>query len=369
MRRWLIAATLAWLALGSAQAKEAPAAAATEQDKSLSSLPQGRGLPVVVRAGLSFIELKGINENEETFTATVDTRLRWQDLRLAYPAEQAAAGYQEFLDGEVEKKLAQIWHPNVEFSNLKAAPTFQKRNLRISPDGRVELMQRTTAAFETGYSLENFPFDRQKLGVEMISRSEPLERLVMDYRQDELEFSNTQHGVTLDGWSVGLVELSKDAVNAWRGEENTRVKAALVVKREQKSLLATIFVPLFASLLIPLLVLWLNRIDENGEFAVDAFELTNISIGGLFAVVALNFTVNSSFVKLATGDNPVMRLFGLNYFLLAVSFAVGILLYRYSGVKRLFGTHVQQEFYSYINWAIPVLVFGTATAMVLMAVF
>lgn len=368
MRRWLIAAALAWLALGSAQAKDAPAASATEQDKSLSSLPQGRGLPVVVRAGLSFIELKEINENEGTFTATVDTRQRWQDVRLAFPVEQAAAGYHEFLDGEVEKKLAQIWHPNVEFSNLKAAPTFQKRNLRISPDGRVELMQRTTAAFESDYSLENFPFDRQKLGVEMISRSEPLERLLLDYRQDELEFSNTQHGATLDGWTVGLVELSKDAVQAWRGEANTRVKAALVVKRQQKSLLATIFVPLFASLLIPLLVLWLNKI-ENGEFAIDAFELTNISIGGLFAVVALNFTVNSSFVKLATGDNPVMRLFGLNYFLLAVSFAVGILLYRYSGVKRLFGTHVQQEFYAFINWAIPVLVFGTATAMVLMAVF
>lgn len=118
----------------------------------------------------------------------------------------------------------------------------------------------------------------------------------------------------------------------------------------------------------PLLALWLNRIDD-GEFAVDAFELTNISIGGLFAVVALNFTVNSSFVKLATGDNPVMRLFGLNYFLLAVSIAVGILLYRFNIVRRLFGPYVQEEFFIFINWAIPVVVFATAAAMVLMAVF
>ena len=78
------------------------------------------------------------------------------------------------------------------------------------------------------------------------------------------------------------------------------MQAALVVKREQKSLLATIFVPLFSSLLIPLLVLWLNSV-EDGNFTIDAFELTNISIGGLFAVVGLNFAVNSSFVKLAAG--------------------------------------------------------------------
>jgi hypothetical protein len=229
-------------------------------------------------------------------------------------------------------------------------------------------MLRTTAAFSADYSLDNFPFDRQRLSVEMLSRIEPLQRVLLDFRQDELEFSNTQYNVAMQGWSPGLVELTKDTVPAWRGEENSRVKAALVVKRQQISLLATIFVPLFASLLIPLLMIWLNSY-EDGEFTIDAFQLNNISIGGLFAVVALNFTVNSSFIKLASGDNPVMRLFGLNYFMLAVSFGVGVLLFRFNVVRRLFGTHVQAEFYDVICWAIPVLVFGTATAMLAMALF
>jgi hypothetical protein len=38
--------------------------------------------------------------------------------------------------------------------------------------------------------------------------------------------------VQAEGWNVGLVELSKDTAAAWRGEENTRMKAALVVKRQ-----------------------------------------------------------------------------------------------------------------------------------------
>ncbi|MES2944366.1 MAG: hypothetical protein V4772_15975 [Pseudomonadota bacterium] len=374
MKRWILAICLtlgAWSALAQDQKAEKKPDQKTEQAApvpNITSVPQGRGQPVYVRAGLSFLQLQGIDENDGSFTATVDMRLRWQDLRLAYPADQEATGYQEFTEADADKKLTQIWQPNIEFNNLKGSPTFQKRGLRIYPNGRVEMMQRTTGAFNTDFSLENFPFDKQKLVVELIARNEPIQKVMLDFQQDDLEFSNAQHGGGAEGWVLGLVELAKSTAEAWHGEQNSQLKIALVVKRDQKSLLATIFVPLFASLLIPLLVLWLNKI-EDGEFAIDAFQLTNISIGGLFAVVALNFTVNSSFVKLAAGDNPVMRLFGLNYFLLALSIAVGILLYRFNLVKRLFGPYVQEEFFIFINWAVPVVVFATATAMVLMAVF
>jgi len=377
MRQWLVGVILVLLVPTLwAQSKPASAARAASEalaspyavDKSLTIIPQGRGMPMLIRVGLSFIELKDINENEGTFTATVDMRLRWQDMRLAYPSASTLAGYQEYMGADADKKLTEIWNPKVEFGNLKGNPTYTKRGLRVFPDGDVEFMLRTTAAFSADYSLENFPFDRQRLSVEMLSRIEPLQRVLLDFRQDELEFSNIKNNVAMEGWSLGLVELSKDTVPAWRGEENSRVKAALVVKRQQLSLLATIFVPLFASLLIPLLGIWLNRY-EDGEFTVEAFQLTNISIGGLSAVVALNFTVNSSFVKLATGDNPVMRLFGLNYFMLAVSIGVGVLLFQFHVVRRLFGKHVQAEFYAIISWAIPVLVFGTAVAMLAMALF
>jgi uncharacterized Tic20 family protein len=334
----------------------------------LTTLPQGLGFPVLVQTGLSFVNIHEVTENDGSFTATVDMRLRWRDPRLAYPRTDAPEGYVDYIDEAAEKKLKEIWNPRVEFGNLKAAPAFERRGLRIFPDGRVEMMQRTKGTFTTDYPLNNFPFDRQRLEVEILSRVEPLHRVQLDYRQSELEFSNTRFGGGVEGWKLGLVEMAKAPVVAWRGDMNTGMKVAQVVRRDQMSLLATIFVPLFASLLIPLLVLWLNK-KENGEFTIEAFELTNISIGGLFAVVALNFTVNSSFVKLAVGDNPVMRLFGLNYLILGLSIAVGILLYRFNVVRRLFGPHVQEEFFIYINWAIPVLVFSTAAAMVAMALF
>ncbi|CAA6606384.1 Glycine receptor, alpha 4 subunit [Rhodospirillaceae bacterium LM-1] len=357
MIRWLIAILFSLQAF----------AAAAQDDP--AQLPWGRGFPVLVRAGLSFVEVKAINENEGNFTATVDMRLRWRDLRLAYPPSQAAAtGYIDYKEDAAEKKLSEIWNPRSEFGNMSGEPTFRKTGLRIYPNGQAELLQRTTATFNTDFPLEKFPFDNQLLTVEILSRIEPLQKVQFDFRQDELEFSNTRYIKEIDGWTVGLVEISPSPVPSWRGEMNTGVTVGLAIKRDQSSLLATIFVPLFSSLLIPLLALWLNKM-EDGEFTVDATELTNISIGGLFAVVGLNFTVNSSFVNLAVGDNPVMRLFGLNYFLLGLCIAIGIVFYRFNAVKKLFGHHVQNELFVYMNWAIPLLVLCTATAMVMMAMF
>ena len=57
-------------------------------------------------------------------------------------------------------------------------------------------------------------------------------------------------------------------------------------------------------------------------------------IGGLFAVIALNFTVNSVYQVLGSGDNPVSRLFALNYVALGVSLLVNVLLFRFGVVER-----------------------------------
>lgn len=357
MIRWLLGLLLS-----------AVAVAAVAQDDP-AQLPWGQGFPVVAQIGVAFVGVEAIDENLGNFTGTVDMRLRWRDLRLALPADSVPAeGYIELLEEKAEKKLGEIWHPHVEFGNIIGKPSYQKRSLRIYANGRAELMQRTTASFKADFPLENFPFDRQKLGVHLISRIEPTQRVLLDFVQDELEFSNTRYITEIDGWSVGLVELKPAPVPAWRGDENTGVIAALNIRRDQPSLVATIFIPLFSSLLIPLLTIWLNKV-EDGAFAVDAFELTNISIGGLFAVVGLNFTINSSFVNLAVGDNPVMRLFGLNYFLLGFTIALGILMYRFNVLRRMFNADVQQEAFICMNWAIPLLTFVTAFAMVALAVF
>ncbi len=83
-------------------------------------------------------------------------------------------------------------------------------------------------------------------------------------------------------------------------------------------------------------------------------------IGGLFAVIALNFTVNQAYAVLSTGDNPVNRLFALNYVALFLALMINVLFYRFNVVEKLFGRWVQEQVYLFLTWAIHLLVFAMA---------
>ncbi len=329
-------------------------------------LPLGKGLPIVVRTAVYFADIDDIDENEGTFVGTLDVRLRWEDPRLRYPASDTPRGFVELRDEAADAKLGEIWTPDVVVANLVDEPSELTRGLRIYPDGQVELMQRMSGSFACSFDFERFPFDRQQLTVELVARRETQEVVVLDYRQDDLDFTRLAEGTTIGGWTPGLIDFRREAIDGWHGESHARVWVSLQVVRQSGKSIPVIFVPLFASLFIPLLSMWLNKV-EDGEFKIEAFELANIVIGGLFAVIALNFTIGAEYPALASADNTVARLFGLNYLALATSLVVNLVLFRFNVIQRLFGRWVQEQLYLFLMWALPLLSVGTATAIVLVA--
>jgi hypothetical protein len=356
----------AWMLLLALTASVTCAAQQTNPTDDATSMPTALGFPISVRASVMYLDLIAVDENAGRFDATIDVRLRWRDPRLAFPAARAPRGFEEHWGDAARGKLEQIWRPSVEIGNLTGEPTFAEHGLRIFTDGQVEWMRRYTAQFASAFDGAKFPFDRQHLDVELVVRHEPIEVVALDFTQGELDASQPTKGLRVEPWTIGVVELRRAPLDGWYRQRHARLVASLAIERQPGHALAVLFVPLFASLLIPLLALWLNR-AEDGAFQVEAFELTNIIIGGLFAVVALNFTFNSEHPLLSGSDNTVTQLFGLNYLTLAASLAVTIVLFRFNAARRLFGRHVQQELYACLVWAIPVLVFTAATAVMLVA--
>ena len=334
--------------------------------RDLTSLPRGKGLPVMVRVGLYFQSITAFDDNEGTFTGTVDMRLRWEDPRLRYPAETTPRGFQEYRGPKADQKLKEVWVPGMAFTNLKESPSYQTTSLRIFPSGWVEVMQRTTGQFTIPIDSGAFPFDKQTLGVEVNVRRETTGEASLVVLQEDIDFSRSAQDLSIDGWTPGLVNVKRSTQAGWYGEFHSGLVVGLTIARDPGKVVASVFIPLLASLLIPLLAIWMNNTVE-GEFAIDAFELANVIIGGLFAVIALNFTINAAYSSVSTGDNTVTRLFGLNYVALGVGLAIVVLLYRYNVPMRLFGRYVQEQFFSYLSWAVPLLAFGTALAFILVA--
>lgn len=351
-----------------AAAAPAPTAAAMPEAaaRPLTALPLDSGLPVVVRAGLAFVAVEGIDENQESFTATVDLRLQWRDLRLRYPAEETPIGYREWRGDAVAAQLAGMWSPEIGLANLRGEPSRQSRSLRLYPDGRVEMLRRLTGSFAAPLDVRRFPFDRQALAVELVSEDETANQVILDYRQDDLSFSRADPDIAIPGWELGVVSLTRDPLPGWYGESYSRLRVALQADRRAIDTVPGLFVPLLASLLIPLLGTWLNDL-RDGEFQIEAFEFTNILIGGLFAVIALSFTVYSERSILASGVNTVSMLFALNFAALALAIIINVALVHFGVVRRLAGRHVQHETFVFILWALPVALAACAAALILIA--
>jgi hypothetical protein len=124
---------------------------------------------------------------------------------------------------------------------------------------------------------------------------------------------------------------------------------------------------LFATLLIPVLTIWLNRL-KDGQLQLEAHSLINLLIGGLFAVIAFNLSVNSRYTALSAGDNLVSRLIALSYATLGIAFLINLLLVRFRVVEQSLGRYTQEQCYLVLRWAFPVLVLTLAVAMILSAV-
>ena len=356
----LVAVGLSGIALAG---QEAPPAATEPMPP---AMPMEKGTPLIVKVAVNYVDVESFDENAGTFKGTVDVRLRWEVPSLKQADDALTDPPKVYRGDDAKAQLANMWVPNIEIVNEKGDPTYQNLGLRIFPNGNVEMIKRISGEFATPFEVTRFPFDRQVLQIEPAIRNQTTDAVVLQFDQDDLDFSYANPDASLNGWTMKTVSLKAEPLKGWYGAMHTRVVAALTVQRLPASVLASIFIPLFASLLIPLLAIWLNHM-EDGVFAIETFELVNLIIGGLFAVIALNFTVNQSYSVLSLGDNPVNRLFALNYTALFLALLINVLFYRFKVIEGLFGRWVQEQVYLYLLWAIPVMVFVMASSVVLVA--
>ena len=105
---------------------------------------------------------------------------------------------------------------------------------------------------------------------------------------------------------------------------------------------------------------------EEGEFQIEAFEQANVIVGGLFAVIALNFTLNADTACSAPLTTPCaavhIELFGAGGKPAHQPDAVPVQL-----ADALVWTLRAGTSLFFLSWAVPLLVLATALAFLLIA--
>ena len=100
------------------------------------------------------IDVQGINNVSQDFTANLVMVQRWRDDNLAHKGP-----------GSISRPLDDIWFPNIQIVNQQNIISTLPRTVEIHPDGEVVYRQRVWGSFSQPLDLQLFPFDTQRLQI------------------------------------------------------------------------------------------------------------------------------------------------------------------------------------------------------------
>ena len=156
--------------------------------------------PTKVQFLVFVLDIDGIDDAEQNFTANVFLALRWQDERLANP------------DGATRQMhLEEVWNPQVLLVNRQGLVSRSLPEVvEVHPDGTVVYRQRYTGKLSQPLRLSEFPMDRHTFTIQFASAA---------YSSDDLEFvpdvsprgikgGSIAKELSLPDWKVVAYEIS-----------------------------------------------------------------------------------------------------------------------------------------------------------------
>jgi glycine receptor alpha-4 len=170
----------------------APAWCAT--DMTLSR-PNAGGGPTPVNVYLYLVDVFEVSGSDQAFSADVVLIAEWRDPNLARrrTAIQSA-------------KLEDVWEPRLQVVNQRGASILLPQRVEIYPDGLVRYRQRWSGRFTARMDLKDFPLDRQRFYLQVVS---------LGYSREEVELipdlggkrSGRAEQLSITDWGFGSTRM------------------------------------------------------------------------------------------------------------------------------------------------------------------
>jgi hypothetical protein len=209
--------------------------------------PDPEGAPTEVRVAAHIIDLKAIDDAEQTFTADVYLAATWHDPRLVLEDEAMRDSVRTFGADE-------IWHPGLEIVNLDEAKPLMKRILHAGGDGTVTQLQRLLGTFSIHLNLRDFPFDTQIMPIALTSffyGPEEVDLKMLTFSRDDR--------LSISGWTIALAG-PESAPGFFKPGNRyySRLSFNIEAERVSRSYIWKIFFPLALILFMAWTVFWVD---------------------------------------------------------------------------------------------------------------
>jgi len=219
----------------------------SEAGNIVSTRPNAGGEPDVVLVRLGLLDIAEINDRQQLFAADMFVEAEWYDPRLALDGD-AANDLRTFEFGE-------IWTPRLLVVNDRGLDLLLPEVATVDGRGNVVARQRLFGPMAVDLRLHDFPFDTQRLPIEVVS---------YEYSQSELVFSGASELVARfedlsgDGWTYSALEPVPFEYNLKDGGRGASgIAFAVMAEREAAYYIFTLALPMTLILFLAWMTHWL----------------------------------------------------------------------------------------------------------------
>ena len=148
-----------------------------------------------IGVGIGVLDIVGIDNRAQTFSVDLYLQVEWRDPRLA-AMDNADSAYRTFATSDV-------WSPGLTVVNDRGLDPRLPDVVTVDRLGNVVLRQRYTGSLSVNLDLREFPFDAQRLPIQIVSYR---------YTPEELTFSAESlmvgrfDSLSSDGWTFRATE-------------------------------------------------------------------------------------------------------------------------------------------------------------------
>ena len=300
--------------LGSALAQAGPVLTDAQL---IGERPNVNGEATEVVVGVFLIDIDVIDDVSQRFNVDMFVNIAWRDPRLALPEDMQS--------GQIRTlPMSAIWTPRGLIVNDRGLSRQLPLVVDVDAVGNVVSRQRFSGELAADLNLREFPFDTQRLPIDMVS---------YQYSPDEVRFSSAARiGANLtsfsaEGWQFKLLETEFGEFSVPVGDM-VRPRMTFVVEAQRNSqyYLLTMFLPMSLIVFMSWTAFWIQPNVVPPRIA--------ISTASIFSLIAFGFSIRLSLPRVSYVTRADLFVIGCTL-LVFIALGMAVIGSRWAGADKM----------------------------------
>lgn len=228
--------------------------------------------PVLVAVSLAVLDVSGVDDTLQQFSANLFYRIEWTDQSLKHDGP-----------GVRHVPLDEVWNPRLAIANELSLKETLPQTVEVTPDGHVVCFQRVVGTLAQSMDLRGFPFDRQTFSVRFAAVGYSPEQVALIVSRDRAVMLNDDWSVA--NWTLVDWEISNRTFAPAPGLPTLPgIELTMNMKRGSAYFIFKVILPLILIVAMSWIVFWISPELMSSQISV--------AVTSMLTLIAYRFMVD-----------------------------------------------------------------------------